>query len=134
MSPRKSTKGKGTRNGARQEVEVPVQGNVIEQTLGVSAERVVAALIARFGRQICEKAVCLRTAVPKRIPGSYAFDAVATVRARNQSVRRLSMFRFKRYDEGLLAESLARFGWEKLVCLPIGESDRAPMAMLLVKR
>ena len=44
------------------------------------------------------------------------------------------MFRFKRYDEGLLAESLARFGWEKLVCLPIGESDRAPMAMLLVKR
>ena len=68
------------------------------------------------------------------IPGSYALDAVATVRTRNQSERRFSMFRFKRYDEGLLTESLARFGWEKLVCLPIGESDRAPMAMLLVKR
>ena len=68
------------------------------------------------------------------IPGSYALDAVATVRTRNQSERRFSMFRFKRYDEGLLAESLACFGWEKLVCLPIGESDRAPMAMLLVKR
>ena len=26
-----------------------------------------AALIARFGKQICEKAVCLRTSVPKRI-------------------------------------------------------------------
>ena len=68
------------------------------------------------------------------IPGSYALDAVATVRTRSQAERRFSMFRFKRYDEGLLAESLARFGWEKLVCLPIGESDRAPMAMLLVKR
>ena len=44
------------------------------------------------------------------------------------------MFRFKRYDEALLAESLARFGWEKLVALPIGASDRAPVAMLLVKR
>ena len=68
------------------------------------------------------------------IPGSYALDAVATVRTRSQAERRFSMFRFKRYDEALLTESLARFGWEKIVCLPIGESDRAPMAMLLVKR
>mgnify|MGYP002345874833 CR=1 FL=1 len=68
------------------------------------------------------------------IPGSYALDAVATVRTRNQTERRFSMFRFKRYDEALLAESLARFGWEKLISLPIGESDRAPVAMLLVKR
>ncbi len=68
------------------------------------------------------------------IPGSYGLDAVATVRTRSQTERRFSMFRFKRYDEALLAESLARFGWEKLVSLPIGESDRAPVAMLLVKR
>ena len=68
------------------------------------------------------------------IPGSYALDAVATVRTRSQVERRFSMFRFKRYDEALLAETLARFGWEKLVSLPIGESERAPVAMLLVKR
>ncbi len=68
------------------------------------------------------------------IPGSYALDAVATVKTRSQAERRFSMFRFKRYDEALLAESLARFGWEKLVSLPIGESERAPVAMLLVKR
>jgi hypothetical protein len=68
------------------------------------------------------------------IPGSYALDAVATVRTRSQTERRFSMFRFKRYDEALLTESLARFGWEKLLSLPIGESDRAPVAMLLVKR
>ena len=68
------------------------------------------------------------------IPGSYQMDAIATVRTRSHAERRFSMFRFKRYDEALLAESLARFGWEKLVSLPIGESDRAPVAMLLVKR
>jgi hypothetical protein len=68
------------------------------------------------------------------IPGSYALDAVATVRTKNQTERRFSMFRFKRYDEALLTESLTRFGWEKLVSLPIGESERAPVAMLLVKR
>ena len=69
-----------------------------------------------------------------QMPGSYALDAVATVRTRSQAERRFSMFRFKRYDEALLAESLARFGWEKLISLPIGESERAPVAMLLVKR
>ncbi len=68
------------------------------------------------------------------IPGSYQMDAIATVRSRSHAERRFSMFRFKRYDGALLAESLARFGWEKLVALPIGESDRAPVAMLLVKR
>ena len=68
------------------------------------------------------------------IPGSYQMDAIATVRTRSHAERRFSMFRFKRYDEALLAESLARFGWEKLVALPIGESERAPVAMLLVKR
>ncbi len=71
------------------------------------------------------------------IPGSYQMDAIATVRTRSHSERCLSMFRFKRYDEVLLAESLARFGWDKLVALPIGpigESNRAPVVMLLVKR
>ena len=68
------------------------------------------------------------------IPGSYALDAVATVHTRSNAERRFSMFRFKRYDEALLTESLARFGWEKLLSLPVGESDRAPVAMLLVKR
>ena len=68
------------------------------------------------------------------IPGSYQMDAIANVRTRSHAERRFSMFRFKRYDEALLAETLARFGWEKLMALPIGESDRAPVAMLLVKR
>ena len=68
------------------------------------------------------------------IPGSYQMDAIANVRTRSHADRRFSMFRFKRYDEVLLAETLARFGWEKLVARPIGESDRAPVAMLLVKR
>ena len=61
-------------------------------------------------------------------------DASATVRTRSQSERGFSMFRFKRYDEALLAETIARFGWDQLVSLPIGESDRAPVAMLLMRQ
>lgn len=68
------------------------------------------------------------------IPGSYALDAVATVRAKGQTERRFSMFRFKSYDEQKLVQSLARFGWECLLSLPIGPQDHAPLAMLLVKR
>ena len=68
------------------------------------------------------------------VAGSYQIDAIANVRTRSHADRRFSMFRFKRYDEALLAETLARFGWEKLVARPIGDSDRAPVAMLLVKQ
>lgn len=68
------------------------------------------------------------------IPGSYALDAVATVKARNQSDRRFSMFRFKSYDEGLLIKTLSRFGWECLLSLPIGPQEHAPLALLLQKR
>jgi len=66
------------------------------------------------------------------IPGSYQMDAIATVRTRSHAERRFSMLRFKRYDEALIAET--RFGWEKLVALPIVDSDRAPVAMLLMNR
>lgn len=68
------------------------------------------------------------------IPGSYALDAVATVTTRDKAQRRFSMFRFKSYDERLLCETLARFGWECLLSLPIGPQDHAPLALLLQKR
>ena len=80
----------------------------------------------------CEFAFGLETQCP--IPGSYALDAVATVKTRDHGERRFSMFRFKSYDEPKLIQSLARFGWECLLSLPIGPQDHAPLAMLLVKR
>ena len=80
----------------------------------------------------CEFSYVLETQCP--IPGSYALDAVATVKTRDQVERRFSMFRFKSYDEPKLVQSLARFGWECLLSLPIGPQEHAPLAMLLMKR
>lgn len=80
----------------------------------------------------CEFSLGLETQCP--IPGSYALDAVAMVRTRSQPERRFSMFRFKRYDEELLVQSLARHGWEKLAALSFGASEKATVTMLLVKR
>ncbi len=68
------------------------------------------------------------------VPGSYALDAVATVRSRSQPERRFSMFRFKRYDEEKLRQSLARVGWEQVASLSFGVAEKASVAMLLVKR
>ena len=68
------------------------------------------------------------------IGGSYALDAIATVRTRNQPDRRFSMFRFKRYDEEKLTQSFARFGWEKLASLSFGVTEKSTVTMLLVKR
>ena len=80
----------------------------------------------------CEFSMELDTQCP--IPGSYALDAVATVKTRDQAERRFSMFRFKSYDEALLVQSFARLGWECLQSLPIGPQEHAPLAMLLMKR
>ena len=68
------------------------------------------------------------------IPGSYALEAVATIKTKDQRVRRFSMARIKSYDQQLLCETLARFGWECLQPLPIGPQEHAPLAMLLMKR
>ena len=54
------------------------------------------------------------------IPGSYALEAVATIKTKDQRVRRFSMARIKSHDQQLLCETLARFGWECLQPLPIG--------------
>jgi len=81
---------------------------------------------------VCELSYVLQTECP--IPGSYSLDAVATVKLNNQAVRRFSMSRAKSYDDALLVQSLARFGWECVLSLPIGPQERAPVAMLLVKR
>ena len=80
----------------------------------------------------CDFAYSLQTQCP--IPGSYALDAVATVKTRQGAVRRFSMSRFKSYDEALLVQSFARLGWECLLSLPIGPQEHAPLAMLLMKR
>jgi DNA-binding XRE family transcriptional regulator len=80
----------------------------------------------------CEFAMELETQCP--IPGSYALDAVATVKTRDRGERRFSMFRFKSYDQAMLVQSLARFGWECLLSLPIGPQEHAPLAMLMMKR
>jgi transcriptional regulator with XRE-family HTH domain len=68
------------------------------------------------------------------LAGSYAVDIVASVRTRSQPERRFSMFRFKRYDEEKLSQSLARFGWKKLASLSFGGAEQATETMLLVKR
>jgi hypothetical protein len=68
------------------------------------------------------------------IPGSYALNAVATVKTSDQAERRFSMFRFKSYDEVLLVQSFARLGWECLLSLPIGPQENAPLEMLMMKR
>ncbi len=80
----------------------------------------------------CEFSYVLDTQCP--IPGSYALDAVATVKTSDQAERRFSMFRFKSYDEALLVQSFARLGWECLLSLPIGPQEHAPLAMLMMKR
>jgi hypothetical protein len=54
------------------------------------------------------------------VPGSYAIEAIATVRSNQRSLRQFSMFRFKRYDLAKLTACVQRLGWEPLLTLPFG--------------
>ncbi|HRI48936.1 MAG TPA: L-histidine N(alpha)-methyltransferase [Pseudomonadota bacterium] len=69
------------------------------------------------------------------LPGSYALDAIATVKTTGRPEKRFSMFRFKRYDVAKLAQCLAETGWEQLAALPSdGAANRSGVTMLFCKR
>ena len=80
-----------------------------------------------------EFAMQLDTQCP--MPGSYALDAIATVKTTGRPDKRFSMFRFKRYDVAKLAQCLAETGWEQLAALTCNNAaDRPSVAMLFCKR
>jgi hypothetical protein len=69
------------------------------------------------------------------MPGSYAIDAIATVKATGRPDRRFSMFRVKRYDISKLSQCLERLGWTQLAAQPCGKAaDKPSMVMLFCKR
>ena len=68
------------------------------------------------------------------VPGSYAVEAVATVRSNNRSLRQFSMFRFKRYDLDKLSACVQRLGWEPLLSLPFGPGAEKTACLLVFVR
>ncbi len=68
------------------------------------------------------------------VPGSYAVEAVATVRSNQRSTRQFSMFRFKRYELARLSECMKRLGWEPLLSLPFGVGTEKSACLLLFVR
>jgi hypothetical protein len=69
------------------------------------------------------------------LPGSYALDAIATVKAEGMPDRRFSMFRFKSYDAAKLKQCLEQLGWTELAALPCGNPNSSPgIVMLFCKR
>ena len=72
----------------------------------------------------------LQTSCP--VPGSYALEAVATVRLAGRRQKEFSAFRFKRYDVERLAGCLGSLGWELQADLPYGAAGEAPVHSLLL--
>lgn len=52
----------------------------------------------------------------------------------DQSQKRFSVFRFKRYDPGKLASIIEALGWELVVILPFGPNSTVPVQALLLFR
>ena len=67
------------------------------------------------------------------IPGSYAVEYTATVRKVGRDPRRFSLYHAKRYDIALLAQSLARMGWDLIERWPFGDTT-SPRALLLLQK
>lgn len=67
------------------------------------------------------------------IPGGYAVEYLATVRAPSRASRRFSLYHAKRYVPERLVESLARMGWDSIERWPFGETH-SPRALLLLQK
>ena len=64
-------------------------------------------------------------APPGGVPGSYGFDAIASVKVLDGgSERRFLMWRVLRYDPKLLSESLAELGWKPIERIDYGPTTR----------
>lgn len=88
----------------------------------------------RYSRDVTDVAfrIELNTSCP--VPGSYALEAIATVRLTGRRQKEFSAFRFKRYDIGRLADCLSTLGWERVADLPYGAAGETPVHTLLLFR
>jgi transcriptional regulator with XRE-family HTH domain len=69
------------------------------------------------------------------VPGSYGFDAIATVKMRNtQPDRRFLMTRVRRYDTKLLSASLTEMGWNTIERIDYGTDGKKTMSLLLLQK
>jgi len=68
------------------------------------------------------------------VPGSYALDALATVKMNDGREKQFSVFRFKRYDPTSLCKLLAGLGWESVAQYSYGPNPEKPMKTLLLFR
>ncbi len=72
---------------------------------------------------------------PGGVPGSYGFDAIATVQMRNtQPDRRFLMTRVRRYDTKLLSASLTEMGWNTIERIDYGTDGKKTMSLLLLQK
>ena len=69
------------------------------------------------------------------VPGSYGFDAIATVKMRSSEPdRRFLMFRGRRYDPKLLSTSLSEVGWNTIERIDYGTDGKKTMSLLLLQK
>ena len=74
-------------------------------------------------------------APPGGVPGSYGFDAIASVKVLDGgSERRFLMWRVLRYDPKLLSESLAELGWNPVDRIDYGPDGKKSMALMLLQK
>lgn len=88
----------------------------------------------RYSRDVTDVAFRIELNTNCPVPGSYALEAIATVRLTGRRQKEFSAFRFKRYDIGRLADCLSTLGWERVADLPYGAAGETPVHTLLLFR
>jgi len=98
-------------------------------------ENWLSGIIHRYCRGSDEVKLTKELAPLGGVPGSYGFDAIATVKMRDrQPDRRFLMWRIRRYEPKLLTDCLAELGWKLVERLDYGRGDKKTMALLLLQK
>lgn len=74
----------------------------------------------------------LCTACP--VPGSYALEAIATVKLSGRRQKVFSMHRWRKYDPAQLSACLKSLGWDTLADIRCGSNPRSQGAVLVLKK
>jgi transcriptional regulator with XRE-family HTH domain len=90
--------------------------------------------IYRYCKEVTDVELHLEINTTCPVPGSYALEAIATVKLTGRRQKVFSMHRWRKYDPDLLSAHLGTMGWETLAQLPCGSSPKNQAAVLVLRK
>ncbi len=106
----------------------------LQKPISVAHKNWLSDPIYRHCKEVTDVELHLELNTSCPVPGSYALEAIATVKLTGRRQKVFSMHRWRKYNPKLLSEHLKTMGWETLALLPSGSSAKNQASVLVLRK